>query len=63
MSATLVVRAPEHRVRRALESIVPPIVFGIGFVVIWEVTVKVFDLKPYFVPAPSAIAEAFADNI
>ena len=24
---------------------------------------KVFDLKPYFVPAPSAIAEAFADNI
>jgi len=63
MSATLGVRAPEHRVRRALESIVPPIVFGIGFVVIWELTVKVFDLKPYFVPAPSAIAEAFADNI
>ena len=63
MSATLGVRAPEHRVRRVLESIVPPIVFGIGFVVIWELTVKVFDLKPYFVPAPSAIAEAFADNI
>jgi NitT/TauT family transport system permease protein len=63
MSASLGVRAPERRVRRALESIVPPIVFGIGFVVIWELTVKVFDLKPYFVPAPSAIAEAFADNI
>jgi NitT/TauT family transport system permease protein len=63
MSATLGIRASEHRVRRALESIVPPIVFGIGFVVIWELTVKVFDLKPYFVPAPSAIAEAFADNI
>ena len=61
MTATLAAR-PEHRVRRALGSLIPPAVFGIGFVVVWELIVQGFDLKPYFLPAPSAIAEAFVDN-
>ena len=36
--------------------------FGVGFLLVWELSVEIFDLKPYFVPAPSAIAEAFVDN-
>jgi NitT/TauT family transport system permease protein len=40
-----------------------PAVFGIGIVLVWEFAVQVFDLKPYFLPAPSAIAEAFVDNV
>ncbi len=48
--------------RRWIESLLAPAVFGIGFVLVWEFAVQVFDLKPYFLPAPSAIAEAFVDN-
>ena len=36
--------------------------FGIGFLLVWEFAVQAFDLKPYFLPAPSAISEAFFDN-
>jgi NitT/TauT family transport system permease protein len=60
---TTTLSAPSrHRVRHALDAIVPPAVFGIGFLVVWELTVELFDLKPYFVPAPSAIADAFVEN-
>jgi NitT/TauT family transport system permease protein len=57
-----ILRPSGASVRRAAGSLVPPAVFGVAFVAIWEATVKVFDLKPYFVPAPSAIVEAFFDN-
>jgi NitT/TauT family transport system permease protein len=43
--------------------VVPPLAFGVAFVVAWELLVEVLDLKPYFLPAPSAIFEAFVDNI
>jgi len=49
--------------RRILAAVVPPIVFGVAFVLAWEGVVKAFDLKPFFLPAPSAIAEAFGDNV
>lgn len=42
--------------------VVPPVVFGVAFVVVWELSVKVFDLKPYFLPSPSSIWERFRDN-
>jgi NitT/TauT family transport system permease protein len=48
--------------RRLLATVVPPAVFGVVFVVAWEAVVKGFDLKPFFLPAPSAIWEAFVDN-
>jgi NitT/TauT family transport system permease protein len=50
------------RTRRLLESLVAPAVFGIGFLLVWEFAVHAFDLKPYFLPAPSAISKAFFDN-
>ena len=48
--------------RSVLAAIVPPLVFGVGFLLIWETAVKVFDFQPYFLPAPSAIWTAFRDN-
>jgi NitT/TauT family transport system permease protein len=50
------------RTRTVLEVVGWPILFGSLFLVSWEAAVRVFDLKPYFLPAPSAIAEAFVDN-
>jgi NitT/TauT family transport system permease protein len=37
----------------------PPLVFGAGFLLLWELAVRVFDFQPYFLPAPSAIWDAF----
>lgn len=42
--------------------IVPPLVFGVGFFGLWQLVVIVFDLKPYFLPTPIAIAREFAEN-
>ena len=61
MSATIS-RRSDGRVKRIAESLVAPAVFGIGFLLVWEFAVQAFDLKPYFLPAPSAISEAFFDN-
>jgi NitT/TauT family transport system permease protein len=48
--------------RRVLTLVVPPVVFGVGFLLLWEAAVAVFDWKPYFLPPPSSIWEAFVDN-
>jgi NitT/TauT family transport system permease protein len=48
--------------RSVLAPIVPPLVFGVGFLLVWETAVKVFDFQPYFLPAPSAIWMAFREN-
>jgi NitT/TauT family transport system permease protein len=37
-------------------------VFGIAFLALWEAAVKAFDLKPYFLPAPSVIWTQFRDG-
>ncbi|MDJ0770856.1 MAG: ABC transporter permease [Ilumatobacter sp.] len=48
--------------RRLASTVMPPAVFGLVFLLAWEAVVKGFDLKPFFLPAPSAIWSAFADN-
>lgn len=44
-------------------AILPPVVFGVAFLSLWELAVKVFDWKPYFLSPPSKIAGAFFDNL
>lgn len=55
------------RARSSLGSVaglvLPPLLFGVAFVLVWEAVVKAFDLKPFFLPAPSAIWSAFVDNV
>jgi NitT/TauT family transport system permease protein len=39
-----------------------PVALGIAVLALWEFTVRHFDVPPFVLPAPSAIAQAFADN-
>lgn len=50
------------RGRALVRVVMPPVVFGVAFVLLWELSVNAFDLKPYFLPAPSAIWERFREN-
>ncbi|MEO8423674.1 MAG: ABC transporter permease [Actinomycetota bacterium] len=45
-----------------VEVLWPPLVFGLGFLALWELAVKVFDFQPYFLPPPSAIWDQFKEN-
>jgi NitT/TauT family transport system permease protein len=45
-----------------LRSVVPPVLFGAGFLALWELVVKAFDLKLYFLAPPSKISRQFFDN-
>ena len=36
--------------RAIFQAVWPPVVFGVGFLVLWETAVKVFDFQPYFLP-------------
>lgn len=47
---------------RVLRSLLPPLVFGVGFLVLWELAVEVFDLKPYFLAPPSKIFSELTAN-
>ena len=49
--------------RRAISAAWPPLLFGLGFLVLWETVVAVFDLKPYFLAPPSEIFGQFTDNL
>jgi len=48
--------------RSVFRVVWPPLVFGIVFLAVWELAVKVFDFQPYFLPAPSAIWGEFRAN-
>lgn len=50
-------------VRKAWSIAWPALAFGVAFVLLWEAVVKGFDLKPYFLPAPSAVLDAFFGNL
>jgi NitT/TauT family transport system permease protein len=45
-----------------IKNITTPFVFGIAFLGLWEGAVNGFDLKPYFLAAPSKIMEQFLNN-
>jgi NitT/TauT family transport system permease protein len=55
-------RARSGSGRAAWRAIWPPLVFGVGFLLLWELAVKVFDFQPYFLPAPTAIWQEFTSN-
>lgn len=49
--------------RGVISAVWPPALFGVAFLVVWEAVVEVFDLKPYFLPPPSAIWSEFVGNL
>jgi NitT/TauT family transport system permease protein len=48
--------------RALVRGVVPPLVFGVAFLLLWQVVVRAFDVKPYLFVAPSDIGRAFLDN-
>ena len=48
--------------RAVLRAVWPPVIVGILFLGTWELIVKAFDIKPYLLPAPSAIWSALVDK-
>ncbi|HWU25541.1 MAG TPA: ABC transporter permease [Rhizomicrobium sp.] len=46
----------------AMARFATPIALGIAVLALWEFVVRHFDVPPFVLPAPSAIAAAFADN-
>jgi NitT/TauT family transport system permease protein len=46
-----------------VSSVGPAALFGATFIAIWELLVRVYDLKVFLLPAPSAIWTAIADNL
>lgn len=51
------------RSRSLIRGVLPPVLFGIAFLSVWEGAVSVFDLQPYFLPPPSAIWQEFRENL
>ena len=43
--------------------IVPPLIVGGLFVGTWELIVRIFDIQPFLLPAPSAIWSALVENV
>jgi NitT/TauT family transport system permease protein len=50
------------RARSVWSALWPPLLFGAVFLALWQTVVKAFDLKPYFLAAPTAIIQAFVKN-
>lgn len=48
--------------RSALRFLWPPLIVGVLFVGTWELVVKIFDIKPFLLPAPSAIWDALVEQ-
>jgi NitT/TauT family transport system permease protein len=57
-------KSPRHPLRRLNPGIMLPLLAGLLFLFLWEYQVfhRIFDLKKYQLPLPSAIAEAMRDN-
>lgn len=48
---------------RVFSGLWPPLLFGIGFLVLWEVFVLLRDIEPFVLPKPSAIFEQLRENL
>jgi NitT/TauT family transport system permease protein len=61
--AILAGQETSDRRRQALARLLVPLLFGIGLLYVWELTVRAFDVPRVLLPAPSAIALALVHNV
>jgi NitT/TauT family transport system permease protein len=52
-----------HRVRSGWGRLLPPLVFGVTLVLLWELVVRGLAVSPVLLPAPSAIAARIATSL
>lgn len=45
-----------------IRSILPPLIFAVTTGVIWQVCVAIFDIKPFLLPSPVQVFQAFYQN-
>ena len=50
------------RRRNVADAAWPPLIFGVGFLLTWEAIVAGFGIKPFTLPAPTAIWSAFVER-
>lgn len=50
-------------IRRAIGVVLPPLVLGIGFVLLWQWWIEWKDIQPFVIPTPSSIWNEFIDKI
>jgi NitT/TauT family transport system permease protein len=50
------------RTRQSAAMVLPPIVFGVVFLALWEAWVRVRDVKPFVIPKPTAIVQALFED-
>jgi NitT/TauT family transport system permease protein len=50
-------------IARRLASLLPPLVFGLAVLALWEAGVRLLNVPPIILPPPSAIAVRFATSI
>ena len=51
-----------RRLTTIASGLLPPLLFGVLLLGVWEAVVRGFDLKPYFLVPPSDIGSRFVDN-
>ena len=49
--------------RARLDAALPPLIFGLGLLVVWEAVVRLFGVPAVILPAPSAIAWRLATSV
>ncbi|WP_253259953.1 ABC transporter permease [Subtercola boreus] len=47
--------AAADRRRSVARSVLPPVLLGVAFLLLWQLAVVAFDIKPYLLPSPSDI--------
>lgn len=50
------------RLRNSLALVLPPVIFGIAFLALWQAWVEIKDVQPYVIPKPTAIVSSLFDN-
>ena len=49
--------------RARLDAILPPLIFGLGALIVWEAVVRVFGVPAVILPAPTAIAHRLVTSV
>ena len=50
------------RTRGSLAVVLPPVVFGVLVLVLWQTWVEVYNVQPFVIPKPTSIIQSLFDN-
>lgn len=47
----------------ATRGVIPPLLLGVVTLLLWQLAVAAFDIKPFVLPSPTAIGDQFVNNL